>query len=438
MPRDELLRRLGSLDPLTPAACLVLLWTYFEDDRVGLPAVEALVRFRWRDPQRLPEYDQKGLSQERLAAAREDLRTQKDPGEFDLLALRWLKSLDLLLNEDPFQDCQSDQLLGIDGKTYSVRSRNAFLARYYEDHKLPVRSVAHEGLSLTAYCRHFMPVPSLVKGMRIEIKSSWGSPHLHNRLQAERESLKILLWPFRTPPDYPGLDKLNAANPPKTIVLDEIRNEPALQEEVRQALEVARAKKVTLLLFPELSIPPATERTICQALAQHGVDGHPILTLLGCCHRPNDQGDRHLNEAVVLGPDGSELHRHLKLVPYTASPFKGPIPEDIACGTAVTILEAAFGNLTPLICIDLLNDEIKEALRRSHANLFLVPSMSEETKAHQHAAMTLQLRARASTFVCNRWMPPLSEESTSFFRIPRQEGLTLHFPFGLPYLLFEL
>lgn len=172
------------------------------------------------------------------------------------------------------------------------------------------------------------------------------------------------------------------------------------------------------------------------------MDGHPILTLFGCCHRLSSQGDLHLNEAVLLGPDGSELHRHRKLAPFTDYRFgEGhPVGEILETGKSLTVLESAIGNLTPLICIDLLNDDVKEVVRRSHANLFPVPSFSEETKAHRHAAITLQVRVRAGTFVCNRWTTPLSKDNTSFYRVPCHGGLTLHWPNpgGAPYLLFEL
>lgn len=430
MIRNDLLNRLDVLAPLTPAACLALLWTYFEDDRVGLSAVEDHVRARWRHPVRLPEIDLIHGSPRTLARALEDLRNQSDPDEFDLLALRWLKGLDLLLNEHGPQDFEHGRFLGLDGRPYAVRSRNAFLANHFGERSLSVRWAAHQGLSLATYCRHLMVVPTdPVQGLRIQPFSEWGSSHLHDRLYAERESLKIMLWPLQTPPSYPGLNAfLKAAEPPDRIVLDRITNEADLQEEIGTALDVAREERVTLLLFPELAIPSGTENKIRRDLARNGIDGHPILTLFGCCHCPSAEENLYLNEAVLLGPDGFELHRHRKLVPFTDYRFgeAHPVCEPLETGKTITILESAVGNLTPLICIDLLNDGIKEVVRRSHGNLFAVPSFSEETKAHRHAAITLQVRARASTFVCNRWTTPLSEVTTSFYRVPRQDSLALH------------
>jgi hypothetical protein len=445
MIRDDLLLRLKALTTPTPAACMALLWTYFEDDRIGLSSVEDLVRARWKHPVRLPEYDQiHGSTQALLAAALADLRSQEDdPGEFDLLALRWLKGIDQLLNEGDSRDFENGRFFGTDGKTYLVRSRNAFLANHFEHRGHPVRWAAHQGLSLAAYCRHLMVVPcDPVKGIQIVPRSAWGPNHLQDRLFAERASLRIMLWPLQTPPAYPGLDAFQAKAPPDRIVLDRIENEPDLQAEILEALDVAEREHVTLLLFPELAVPTATEERIHQALMPRGVGGYPILTLFGCCHRPSSRGRLYLNEAVLLGPDGTELHRHRKLVPFTDYRFgEGhPVGENLETGKILTILESAIGNLTPLICIDLLNDEVKEVVRRSHGSLLPVPSFSEETKAHRHAAVTLQVRARAGTFVCNRWTTPLSKDTTSFYRVPRQNGLTLHWPNsgGSPYLLFDL
>jgi predicted amidohydrolase len=456
MPRDKLIRLLSE-NPPTPAACLVLIWTYFR--KIGLPQVENRARARYGHVLLLKPYLLVGSTGKPLATALEELRVEEND-EFDLLALRLLKGLDGLLRAGEFEDFEDADLAGLDDQPYTVRRRNPFLASLYGDEfdeeaegegpgkksKLGVVWVADQGGSLAAYCRHHVVVPSYsIEGYQILHKptSKWGTRYLHDRLFSEQKKLRVMLWPFRTELKYPALVAMKEFPRPTSISLDQLQNEPELQAEVKVALEKAREERVTLLIFPELAIPPATDREIRHILSQQGVDGYPILTLFGCSHRKNARGDLDLNEAVLLGPDGGELHRHRKLTPFTDYQFgkDQPAGEILEVGTDITVIECALGNLTPLICIDLLNLEgISRALDHSHANLFAVPSLSPETRAHRDRAKYRQVANLASTFVCNRWSDKPSETSTSFYRVPRKEGLVKHQPdyADQPYLLFDL
>ena len=250
------------------------------------------------------------------------------------------------------------------------------------------------------------------------------------------------MWPLELVLDYPVLDDLKAGTLGNFVSLDQVRNEADLRSEVRRAIQTARELSVTLLVFPELAIPADTDQEIRSILAGHGSPGHPILTLFGRCHRRNAAGDSDLNDAVLLGPDGSELHRHQKLTAFTgfSRDRKSHYGERLEVGVVVSVLECALGNLTPLICLDLIHTPYAPVLRRSHANLFPVPSLSPETVPHRTAAKQLQVTNQASTFVSNRWIDGLSEEATSFYQVPRSKGYKPHLPDPKqrPYLLFEL
>lgn len=214
MPRKKLLSRLAALDPLIPEACLTLLWTCFEE--VGLSAVENAMRSRRIHPIRLEAHRPSGRSiRDLLSAGVEDLRAAGNAEDFDLLALRWLKWLDIWLGEGELEDFESDRFTGLDGRLYAVRRRNAFLASHYEGSGVAVRWSAHQGLSLAAYCRNFVVVPcEPVHGLRIVPRAAarWGTPYLHDRLRMESEDLRIMLWPLRTALDYPSLAALQLSS----------------------------------------------------------------------------------------------------------------------------------------------------------------------------------------------------------------------------------
>jgi len=442
--QSRLLERLYALDHEIPDQSFVLIWTYF--DKIGLGHTENEVRRLFKHPRNLPAYRPTEPWPGSHEAFLADLAALAGT-QYDLLALRWLITLDQRLNgasADRFPDLFWP---GLDDNGYKIRKRNNYISSYSVE--------ARQGHSLAAYTPFHKAVPvEPVKGISIDSRAqdnwgethraqgNWGETHLHRRLLAERRRLQMMLWPLQTVLDYPALDALRLPEPPKCVRLDQVRNEPALRTEVLQALETAAAKKVTMLILPELAIPSQTEAEIRRVLASHGKNRHPILTLFGCCHSPSGAGGRDVNEAVLLGPDGAVLHRHRKLTNFNDGITVG---EDVLTGDVLTVLESPLGNLTPLICLDLINSPLSEIIRLSHANLLAVPSLSPETLAHRNAAKSFQVSNQASTFVCNRWLtrpgsPEEEEKLTSFYQLAKKDGYRSHLPRpkDADFLLFSL
>lgn len=422
--RAELISRLSALDPPSSEACFVLLWSYLTAGRVS--AAESLYS-RKKSHFQIDPYPRRGTIREELASLPAVLG-RYGGAEFDLTALRWLIALDKLLNERGEDRLAGAPLPGVDGVLYRVRRLNNFLAA---SSPAAVTGEADQSGSRATHIHFHKAVPEEFEDFRIDCRpaASWGDPALQRRLQAERTRFKALLWPFELLLDYPGAEALSWPEKPEFVHLDGIRNEEELQEEVRKALTMARDLKATVLIFPELAIPARTELAIQDILAGHGPEGHPILTLFGCCHRPApDGGD--LNEAVLLGPDGTQLDRHRKIAPYSAL-TKLPeeegesgeyIGEQLERGDRVSVLECALGNLTPLICLEFFHGPLLEVLRRTHGNLFVVPSLSPKTNAHRGAATKLQASNRANSFVCNRWLKEAKtkekwQQAASFYQV---------------------
>lgn len=420
MSRTELLRRLQSQEPVSSEACFVLLWTYLNQGRVV--AGENLSRSQGVHPFKVEAFVPPGATQrERIAATIRTLETAES-GAFDLLALRWLKALDSHFHQRKGAQLSDEWLQGIDGMEYRVRRRNHFLADYFQAR---VTSKADQSGTPHLYTPHHMAVPRSVAGISINVRPAqdWADTSLRSRLAVEHRKLSVMLWHLDTRLDYRALhDDAPASD---FISLAEVCNEEALIVEVREALSVARQKEVSLLIFPELAIPPATREEIRKVLKQNGPAAYPLLTLFGCCHRAaSDGGD--LNEGLLLGPDGRTLHCHEKLAAFTRivkrdrTIIKG---ERLKAGTTVSVLESPLGNLTPLICLDFIHKPLYQTLVSTHANLFAVPSLSDTTKPHRRAAKDLQAENLASSFVCNRTFDDPSEEAASFVQVPfKEEG----------------
>lgn len=437
MPRNDLLQRLQSQDqPVSAETCFVLLWTYLNQARVG--AGENLSRARGVHPFRIEPLPAGPSIRGHLSAAIGEIEAQKDDA-FDLYALRWLKTLDLLLNQRQSGQVGQDWIMGLDGMEYRVRRRNHFLAGLFPNR---VTNKTDQSGTRDLYARSHIAVPKDVEGISIEIRpeDEWAEPSLRSRFTLEKYQLKVMLWPFQTVLHYPVLDP---DSPPSDFVsLSEVSNEAELLKEVRTALATAKKQEVCLLIFPELSIPTRSRKAIQRTLKRRGPNSYPFLTLIGCCHRRAPEGG-DLNEAVLLGPDGKEIHCHRKLASFTSivtrdrALIKG---ERLQAGARVSVLESTVGNLTPLICLDFIHKPLYEILTRLHANLFVVPSLSHTTADHRDRAKNLEGANLASSFVSNRALEGLTEKATSFFRVPHKDGLKTHISGqpGSPYLVFSL
>lgn len=439
MTRTELLQRLDVQQPVSAETCFVLLWTYLNQARVAAGENHS------RDtmgvhPFRIEPHLPPGPSlRTRLAEAVREIQTRKGD-DFELYALRWLMALDLLLDQRQGGQLEESWIPGLDGMEYRVRRRNHFLADSFPR----VTSQADQSGSRDLYARFHMAVPRTVQGISIEIRAEeeWAEPALRSRLGREKNRFCVMLWPLQTILDYPALSPGNTLS--DFVSLDRIGNEEELRGEICTALATAREQEITLLLFPELAVPPETREDIRLTLETHGPAGHPLMTLFGCCHRQLPEGGV-VNEAVLLGPDGTELHCHQKLAAFTKIVTRDRAlisGEPIRVGTRLSVLESPLGNLMPLICLDFIHQPLFQALTSSHANVFAVPSLSHTTADHRNRAEDLLRTNLASSFVSNRALAGPTEPATSFFRIPCKDGLRTHLPRSEPrepgYLLFSL
>jgi predicted amidohydrolase len=180
--------------------------------------------------------------------------------------------------------------------------------------------------------------------------------------------------------------------------------EEAARAAVRRASEHDGAG---LLVLPELA---ATDSVLAAIRAELRTARHPpALTVVGLRHveaeDPSQDCSNHLNEAVVLAPDGKELWRHRKLTEAGAVDGIGeyePFIEDILLGETLAVFQTPIGNFAVVICLDSFAERARERLARSPANILLIPSLSESVMPHRVSLQQLVVRLAAIAFVCNR------------------------------------
>ncbi|MGH7750025.1 MAG: nitrilase-related carbon-nitrogen hydrolase, partial [Candidatus Dormibacteria bacterium] len=174
---------------------------------------------------------------------------------------------------------------------------------------------------------------------------------------------------------------------------------------VRDAVKAAVVARADLMVIPELSLSPRMLTALQDFLADSAGRG-PIGTVAGLMHHvPTDDEaagalqSRFVNEAVVLGPTGVELHRHRKL---SAATFQNR-SEDIRPGRSIFVLDTPAGGLAVVICLDLFAQKSKARIHQLPAQLLLVPSLSPGVSAHRSAASEAAHALWGLVLVCNRW-----------------------------------
>lgn len=377
----------------------MLLWTYFRE--CGLRRVEDELRRTGKQP---ASHGSKALLEgahehllEALQSARDDLP------RFDHLAIDRLRALDDALKSGPPISATFD---GIDRAPYWLKRRKNLIAERVGER----RPTWAEGQSATLhlYGRHHLVVPAgPSSGVRIEARAAheWAGRAVADRLEAAQDDFSVLICPL--PAAKPAFENDGDA----FVSLRAMENEAELLPAIDAALVEAQRRKSTLLLFPELMFTPAMDAHLVAALKKRGPLAYPLLTCVGRCHlRPPELHPLELNVAAIYGPHGETLHEHRKLAPFKN---RAGASERLSCGTVITVLESAIGNLAPLICLDFIHTEVRQLLARSHASIAVVPALSETMSAHEHAAKDLQVSMLLNSFIAN--FGP--QDAPSFYRV---------------------
>jgi predicted amidohydrolase len=172
-------------------------------------------------------------------------------------------------------------------------------------------------------------------------------------------------------------------------------NKPANHQKARALLERARPEQGSLVLLPEM-FATGFSMNVAGVTDSHTQETHRFLGqtarelgihLMGglVTHTPDGRG---LNEAVVFGPDGNELHRYAKMQPFTL----GGESDHYAPGPCVTTFRWHDFTVSPFICYDLRFPELfRRAARRGATVLTVIANWPVARTEH----WTTLLRARA-------------------------------------------
>jgi hypothetical protein len=190
----------------------------------------------------------------------------------------------------------------LDDESYRIRARNNFIAETYHGRHERIAWAADQSLSLARYTPVHTIVPHSKGGLTVNCNdvSHWADPYIKDRINAAKNILKVMLWPFQTHVKYPALQNIHTCRPGDFFCLNVIQNEGEIEKEVIRAFQQAKESKISILIFSELCFTEAIKETAIRELAGHGRFDYPILILFGCCHQREIGKDLDLNIATRI------------------------------------------------------------------------------------------------------------------------------------------
>jgi hypothetical protein len=341
----------------------------------------------------------------------------------DLLSFWWYLDRELLLSERSFDQVE------VGGTSMVVVPHNGVVADIVRS-EAPTWDGTHENGLFTIVKHHRVLPTRSTDGITIcagdlrdvDANGPWRSAQgeeLHStfeRLANSRNSnsLEIVLWPLTTWPYQDGAGRGNPIRLLETIAA----TEGLLAVELIAAVAHADQLGATIIVFPELMVPPAALAQL-QAHLETTPASSLALIVIGRSHEADPiDPSRDRNQALVLGSAGGVLWEHSKIEPFN----DWANAEHLRSGTELKLVFTPIGSLMIAICKDILGP-LSKTIADLPVEILLVPSMSASTKEHLLHAKEFYKSQGTATFVANRpfdWASPFAtvETAASFARLP--------------------
>jgi predicted amidohydrolase len=241
--------------------------------------------------------------------------------------------------------------------------------------------------------------------------------------------------------------------PPFKFHLTAIEPEQEQLNFVKAALARAHSKGASILVLPELRMPPPLLRAVKDFLAHQEFDDDHGLVMVVAGSWHVDEEKKRYNRCIILTQDGDEFWQHDKLREYVISAKdvqsapdffrllgvgEGGASEAIHRGTELQFYDSVVGRLAVAICIGFFSPEIESLLQTSEANVFLVPAMSPSMTALEARATALVHTQHACTFAANCGCMIQKNKAFSFYQLPTLHATPARAVAGEQMLVYEL
>jgi hypothetical protein len=169
---------------------------------------------------------------------------------------------------------------------------------------------------------------------------------------------------------------------------------------IDDALRKASDRDVDIVVTPELSDTTNTATLVKAALAKVG-SGRPRVVIAGGSHIITAAGERRNRMSTFYAEPHLPVFEHDKIGEYIFSMFKLDFEEDIDRSTELRIHAGINWSMIPLICADLLDDAVVDAVADLCPRLVIVPSMSGKTGDFEMSMGAVIRKSQALVVVVN-------------------------------------
>jgi pimeloyl-ACP methyl ester carboxylesterase/predicted amidohydrolase len=181
------------------------------------------------------------------------------------------------------------------------------------------------------------------------------------------------------------------------VALDE-RAVPEIARRLQETLDRAAAKRIELLLFPELSLDARLEPLLAPLVAWARATGGYVVP--GAFHVP----EARANVCRVIGPNGV-LWEQEKQIPAIFTVEGRRVTEGISGSShrRVTVADTRFGRIAVAICRDFLDLDLRVALRNADppVDIVLNPAFTPVTADFEAAHFEARRSLYAYCLFCN-------------------------------------
>lgn len=205
-------------------------------------------------------------------------------------------------------------------------------------------------------------------------------------------------------------------DPERPFVMRSTGDVEEQRKHLRSILERATKDSVSILVLPELRMPPALLETVEAFLRTENRDAGLLLVAAGSWHE-GDAQNGYVNRCDVLDGFGKKVWSHEKLQEFRISRanvakkpqwfreqlgvgVEGGV-ENIRRGTSLQFCSTPWGRIAVAICVGFFGKQARPLLEAARADFYLTPSMSPEVTEGLEYAKELVKSHHAVTCLAN-------------------------------------
>lgn len=133
--------------------------------------------------------------------------------------------------------------------------------------------------------------------------------------------------------------------------------EPIKQiEKIRKCLEIAKQKKINVIIFPELAISlPQKDRLDAIGILENFARENDAIIIAGTYYDENRN-----SRIVTILPNGTYLGYKVRPSRFEVSPIFG---KGMQLADTLLVFKTKYGNFLPITCVDLISDDVNYTAR---------------------------------------------------------------------------